>query len=61
MRKFFFRSFYTVFALTFALRYDMYKDIEEGLAKQRQVSFTDKYIHGLPVGLKMSNGVTIGE
>lgn len=39
----------------------MYKDIEETLAKQRHTSFTDKYIQGLPVGLKMSNGVTIGE
>lgn len=39
----------------------MYKDVEESLAKQRQVSFTDKYIRGLPIGLKMSNGVTIGE
>lgn len=47
--------------LMFTLSYDMYKDVEESLAKQRQVSFTDKYIHGLPIGLKMSNGVTIGE
>ncbi|KAJ4423611.1 hypothetical protein N0V82_001779 [Gnomoniopsis sp. IMI 355080] len=41
--------------------YDMYKDIEESLARQKQVSYTDKFIRGLPIGLKMSNGVTIGE
>lgn len=39
----------------------MYKDIEESLAKQRHVTYTDKYVQGLPVGLKMSNGVTVGE
>ncbi|KAJ0104033.1 hypothetical protein J7T55_009698 [Diaporthe amygdali] len=41
--------------------YDMYKDIEEILAEQRHTSYTDKYIKGLPVGLKMSNGVTVGK
>lgn len=44
-----------------AFRYDMYKDIEEGLARQRHEPFTAKYIRGLPIGLTMSNGVTIGE
>lgn len=39
----------------------MYKDVEESLAKQRNMPFADKYIQGLPIGLKMSNGVTIGE
>lgn len=39
----------------------MYKDVEESLAKQRNVSYADKYIRGLPIGLKMSNGVTVGE
>lgn len=42
-------------------RYDMYKDIEEGLARQKNVPFTAKYTRGLPFGLKMSNGVTVGE
>lgn len=39
----------------------MYKDIEEGLAAQKNVPFTVKYTRGLPFGLKMSNGVTVGE
>lgn len=43
------------------IRYDMYKDIEEGLAQQKNVPFTEKYTRGLPLGLKMSNGVTVGE
>lgn len=47
--------------LTSRCRYDMYKDIEEILAEQRHTSYTDKYIKGLPVGLKMSNGVTVGK
>ena len=38
----------------------MYKDIEENLAGKRGIPFTDKYTHGLPIGLKMSNGVTVG-
>lgn len=64
MRQFFLAAFIstgTDILLTLTLSYDMYKDVEESLAKQRQASFTDKYIHGLPIGLKMSNGVTIGE
>lgn len=47
--------------LTCSLRYDMYKDIEESLARRKNVLFTDKFINGLPLGLKMSNGVTVGE
>jgi salicylate hydroxylase len=39
----------------------MYKDVEEKLAKQKGAAFTDKYIKGLPFGLKLSNGVIIGE
>lgn len=39
----------------------MYKDVEEVLAKQTRTPFTDKYMQGLPIGLKMSNGVTVGE
>ncbi|EOO01029.1 putative salicylate hydroxylase protein [Phaeoacremonium minimum UCRPA7] len=41
--------------------YDMYKDIEESLAEKRGVPFTDKFTKGLPIGLKLSNGVTIGQ
>lgn len=42
-------------------RYDMYKDIEEKLASRRKAAFADmdKWIRGLPVGLKLSNGVMI--
>jgi hypothetical protein len=40
-------------------RYDMYKDIEEKLAKKKNVPFTDKFICGLPIGLKLSNGTTV--
>ncbi|KAL3488183.1 hypothetical protein BJX62DRAFT_253487 [Aspergillus germanicus] len=41
--------------------YDMYKDIEEVIANDRGVPFEQKFIRGLPVGLKLSNGVTVGE
>lgn len=51
------------FALLLILhcRYDMYKDIEEKLAARRKAAFAgmDKWIRGLPVGLKLSNGVMI--
>ncbi|KEZ39491.1 Glutamate synthase (NADPH) [Scedosporium apiospermum] len=39
--------------------YDMYKDIEEKLAEKKNVPFTDKFICGLPIGLKLSNGTTV--
>lgn len=39
----------------------MYKDIEENLAGQRRISYTDSYVKGLPVGLEMSNGVIVGK
>lgn len=42
-------------------RYDMYKDIEEKLAAKRNVSFTEKFIGGLPLGMKLTNGVTVGQ
>ncbi|KAG8667819.1 hypothetical protein FPOAC2_13019 [Fusarium poae] len=39
--------------------YDMYKDIEEKLAKEKGDKY-DGFINGLPVGLVLPNGVTIG-
>jgi salicylate hydroxylase len=39
----------------------MYNDIEEKLARQKGTAFTEKYINGLPFGLKLSSGVIIGE
>ncbi|RAL16368.1 FAD/NAD(P)-binding domain-containing protein [Aspergillus homomorphus CBS 101889] len=41
--------------------YDMYMDVEETMAQEYGSSFDKKYIRGLPVGLKLSNGVVIGE
>ncbi|KAG5923908.1 hypothetical protein E4U42_004800 [Claviceps africana] len=40
--------------------YDMYQDIAEHLAKRRGVAYTDKFANGLPVGLKLPNGVVVG-
>jgi salicylate hydroxylase len=37
----------------------MYKDIEEKLAKEKGDKY-DGFINGLPVGLVLPNGVTIG-
>jgi salicylate hydroxylase len=39
----------------------MYKDIEEALARRRGSPFTAPFTKGLPLGLKLSNGVTVGE
>lgn len=39
--------------------YDMYKDIEEKLAKAKGDKY-DGFVNGLPVGLVLPNGVTIG-
>ncbi|KAJ5762570.1 uncharacterized protein N7511_005952 [Penicillium nucicola] len=41
--------------------YDMYRDIEEKLAAKRGTTYTDKFISGLPIGLELPNGITIGE
>ncbi|PYH45090.1 putative salicylate hydroxylase [Aspergillus saccharolyticus JOP 1030-1] len=41
--------------------YDMYMDIEEVLSQENGSSFDKAFIRGLPVGLKLSNGVVIGE
>jgi len=38
----------------------MYKDIEEKLAHARGTKF-EGYLNGLKVGLKLPNGVVIGE
>lgn len=52
---------YSITMLTGYGRYDMYKDIEEKLAAKRNVSFTEKFIGGLPLGMKLTNGVTVGQ
>ncbi|KAK5037669.1 hypothetical protein LTS07_001136 [Exophiala sideris] len=39
---------------------EMNADIDEALAEQRGEPFTAAYIHGLPIGLKLPNGVVIG-
>lgn len=39
----------------------MYKDIEEALALKRGTKFEGKFIKGLPLGLKLPNGIVIGE
>jgi salicylate hydroxylase len=38
----------------------MYKDVEEALAQRMGSPFTEKFIHGLPIGLELPNGVVIG-
>lgn len=38
----------------------MYGDIEEKLAAKRGDIYTGKFICGLPIGLKLPNGITIG-
>lgn len=40
--------------------YDMYKDVEEKLTLVRGERFLAPYISGLPIGLEMPNGVTVG-
>ncbi|KAJ6191493.1 hypothetical protein N7519_001514 [Penicillium mononematosum] len=40
--------------------YDMHKDIEEKLAAKRGATYTDKFLCGLPIGLELPNGITIG-
>ena len=39
--------------------YDMYKDIDQAFAERKGRTYTDKYIRGLPFGLKLSNGITV--
>lgn len=42
------------------ISYDMYKDIEEKLAEHRGYPYKDEFVCGLPIGLELPNGVTIG-
>lgn len=39
----------------------MNMDIEEALAAKRGMKFAGKFIKGLPIGLKLPNGIIIGE
>ncbi len=39
----------------------MYMDIEEALATKRGTNFGGKFLKGLPLGLKLPNGVVIGQ
>lgn len=41
--------------------YDMYKDVDELLAKRRGTVFSEKFSRGLPLGMKLPNGVVVGE
>lgn len=42
------------------ISYDMYKDVEEKLATAKGQKYAEKFICGLPIGLEMPNGVTVG-
>ncbi|CDM38029.1 Aromatic-ring hydroxylase-like [Penicillium roqueforti FM164] len=39
---------------------EMNADIEEKLAAKRGTTYTDKFLCGLPIGLELPNGITIG-
>lgn len=39
----------------------MYKDIDESIAGQTGVPFTERFVKGLPIGLRLSNGVIVEE
>jgi salicylate hydroxylase len=39
----------------------MYMDVEEALAAKRGIAFGQKFKQGLPLGLKLPNGIVIGE
>ncbi|KAF2793430.1 FAD/NAD(P)-binding domain-containing protein [Melanomma pulvis-pyrius CBS 109.77] len=41
--------------------YDMYKDINQAFAERQGIPYTEKYVRGLPFGLKLSNGITIDQ
>lgn len=38
----------------------MYRDVEEKLAILRGSIYEDKFICGLPIGLELPSGITIG-
>lgn len=40
--------------------YDMHRDIEEKLAAKRGTTYNAKFLCGLPIGLELPNGITIG-
>ncbi|OJD33162.1 salicylate hydroxylase [Diplodia corticola] len=40
--------------------YDMYKDIDEAIARRKGSSYTEKWTRGLPFGLQLSGGVVVG-
>lgn len=39
----------------------MYQDAEEVLARRRNEQYTGKHLHGLPIGMELPNGITVGE
>ncbi|KIV94176.1 hypothetical protein PV10_01965 [Exophiala mesophila] len=41
--------------------YDLYRDIEQKLAVHRGHEYCGKFLNGLPLGMKLPNGVTVGE
>lgn len=41
-------------------RYDMYEDVKQVLAQKRGQQYLGRFIKGLPIGLKISDTVTIG-
>jgi salicylate hydroxylase len=40
--------------------YDMYRDIEEKLAKAQGEKYSGGFLNGLPLGLELPNGVIVG-
>ncbi|KAJ5783263.1 hypothetical protein N7457_005037 [Penicillium paradoxum] len=40
--------------------YDLYEDINEKLAAKRGSTYTDQFLCGLPIGLELPNGITVG-
>lgn len=54
-------SCYLVFQYANACcRYDMYGDVEEKLAAKRGDQYNGKFICGLPIGLELPSGITVG-
>lgn len=40
--------------------YDMYEDVKEKLAEAQGRKYEGRFLSGLPLGLEMPNGVTVG-